>query len=641
MTAPSAAAKPGSDRGFHLPDSVPEEVIAEVDASHPHHAPASNAFERIVGQVMGVVCAILLVAEILILAWGVTCRYFLSIPESWTAEVAIILFLWLSMLGAVLALQRTEHMRLTAAVDMLPSAWRDPVITFAHVVSVIYLGVISYYAVEFTIEQHAVLSQALEIPDSYRVVALPIAFIFMLLMELGRLRRYKASQLVASFVIGIALAALFWFFRDTWQAMGVASLGVFFGIFCFAIIFAGAPIAFSFGVATLAYLAFSTDVPLPTALNRMDVGMSSMLLLAVPLFIFLGLLIEVAGMAKTMVGFLATLLGHVRGGLQYVLLGAMFLVSGISGSKVADMAAIAPVLFPEMKKRGENEGRMVSLLAASGAMSETIPPSIVLIAIGAVGGVSIAALFAGGLLPAVVLAIVLMVFTWYRARNIGEKIPMASGRVIGKAFLVAIPALILPLVIRVFVLEGVATATEVSTVGVIYTMIVALLTYKQVEWKRLGPILVESAALSGAVLLIVGSATAMAWALTQSGFSRGLVELMTSAGGKWAFIGISMVVFVILGSVLEGLPVIVLFGPLVFPVARALGMSDVHYAMIIIIAMGIGLFAPPFGLGFYAACAIGRVNPAEAMRHIWPYLAVLIIGLVIVAIFPQIATALI
>ena len=263
-----------------------------------------------------------------------------------------------------------------------------------------------------------------------------------------------------------------------------------------------------------------------------------------------------------------------------------------------------------------------------------------LIAIGAVGGVSISALFAGGLLPAVVLAVVLMIFTWWRARNIGEKRPMASRSVIGKAFLIAIPALVLPLVIRIFVLEGVATATEVSTVGILYTMIVAVLTYKQVEWKRLGPILAESAALSGAVLLIVGSATAMAWALTQSGFSRGLVDLMTSAGGKWAFIAISMVVFVILGSVLEGLPVIVLFGPLVFPVARALGMSDVHYAMIIIIAMGIGLFAPPFGLGFYAACAIGRVNPTAAMRHIWPYLAVLLVGLVIIAIFPQITTAL-
>jgi len=425
MTTKSTTEKPAWDTGLRLPDTMPQEVIAEVNAGHPRPAPAANAFESCGGKIVAVLAALLLVAEVIILAWGVTCRYFLNIPETWTAEMAIILFLWLAMLGAVLALLRSEHMRLSAAVDMLPANWRDPIGTFSHVVGMVFLATISYYAVKFTIDQNAVLSEALEIPDSWRVVALPISFILMLLIELGRLGRHKASHLAVSFVICITLALLFWFFRDTWHAIGTASLAVFFGVLCFVVVFAGAPIAFSFGIGTLAYLAFATDVPLSTVLNRMDVGMSNMLLLAVPLFIFLGLLIEVTGMAKTMVDFLATLLGHVRGGLQYVLLGAMFLVSGISGSKIADMAAIAPVLFPEMKKRGENEGRMVSLLAASGAMSETIPPSIVLIAIGAVGGVSISALFAGGLLPATVLAAILMIFTWYRARNVGEKRPMA------------------------------------------------------------------------------------------------------------------------------------------------------------------------------------------------------------------------
>ncbi len=167
-----------------------------------------------------------------------------------------------------------------------------------------------------------------------------------------------------------------------------------------AAVLLGVPIGFAFGLATLAYLAIATHAPLSVVVGRMDEGMSSLILLAVPLFVFLGTLIEMTGMAQAMVGFLAALLGHVRGGLNYVLLGAMYLISGISGAKAADMAAVAPVLFPEMKRRGIDEGEMVSLLAASGAMSETIPPSIVLITIGSVTGVSIAALFTGGLLPA-------------------------------------------------------------------------------------------------------------------------------------------------------------------------------------------------------------------------------------------------
>jgi TRAP-type C4-dicarboxylate transport system permease large subunit len=177
-------------------------------------------------------------------------------------------------------------------------------------------------------------------------------------------------------------------------------------------VLAGIPIAFAFGLGTFGYLALTTGTPLPVIVGRMDEGMSHLILLAVPLFVFLGLLIEMTGMARAMVDFLAGLLGHVRGGLSYVLIGAMYLVSGISGSKAADMAAIAPALFPEMKKRGAQDGELAALLAATGAQTETVPPSLVLITIGSVTGVSIAALFTGGLLPAAVLGAVLCGVVW-------------------------------------------------------------------------------------------------------------------------------------------------------------------------------------------------------------------------------------
>ena len=179
--------------------------------------------------------------------------------------------------------------------------------------------------------------------------------------------------------------------------------------------------------------------------GRMDEGMSHLILLAVPLFVFLGLLIEMTGMARAMVGFLASLLGHVRGGLHYVLVGAMYLVSGISGSKAADMAAVAPVLFPEMKARGAKQGDLVALLAATGAQTETIPPSIVLITIGSVTGVSITALFTGGLLPGARAGRDALRLVWWRYR--GEDLRRRAaplGRVIGRTFVVAMPALALP-----------------------------------------------------------------------------------------------------------------------------------------------------------------------------------------------------
>jgi tripartite ATP-independent transporter DctM subunit len=242
-----------------------------------------------------------------------------------------------------------------------------------------------------------------------------------------------------------------------------------------ATVFIGVPIAFAFGVMTVAYIAVATRAPMTIVISRMDEGMSHLILLSIPLFIFLGLLIEMTGMARAMVNFLASLLGHVRGGLSYVLLGAMILVSGISGAKAADMAAVGPVLFPEMKKRGAKGGELVSLLAASGAMAETIPPSLVLITIGSVTGVSIAALFTGGLLPGTGAGA--------RARG-GRLCALARRRPVDGAprhpprdrrgavdlGAGADP----PFIIRTAVVEGVATATEVSTIGVAYTVIVGL-----------------------------------------------------------------------------------------------------------------------------------------------------------------------
>jgi tripartite ATP-independent transporter DctM subunit len=333
------------------------------------------------------------------------------------------------------------------------------------------------------------------------------------------------------------------------------------------------------------------------------------------------------------------LIGHVRGGLSYVLIGAIYLISGISGSKAADMAAIAPALFPEMKKRGEDENELVAMLNASGAMSETIPPSLVLITIGSVTGVSISALFTGGFMPAVVGAIAMAAVIWWKNRK-GEASTgkRATGKEIVHSLWVAIPALALPFVIRTAVVEGVATATEVAAIGVAYTFIVGLLCYRCFDWRRLYPILVSTASLSGAILIIIGSATAMAWALTQSGFSHQLAQVMSTVpGGAMGFLIISAVAFILLGSFLEGIPAIVLFGPLLFPIAKAMGINDVHYAMVAIFAMGLGLFAPPFGVGFYAACAIAKVDPSGAMRRVWPYLGALVVALGVLIAVPWIS----
>jgi tripartite ATP-independent transporter DctM subunit len=613
---------------------------ANGEAVSPRRRSFAARLESALGMLVEIPAAVLVVAEIVTLFAGVVARYGLQRPLIWSDELASILFLWLAMLGAVVAFRRSEHMRMTAVVASARPAMRaflDVVATCAALAFLLLIIVPSY---QYAYEESFITTPALQISNTWRAAALPVGVGLMVLFAVLRLARLGDIALVLRAALLVALlVAIFWLAAPWLRPLGNLNLVIFFvGVVGFCV-FAGVPIAFAFGLAIFGYLALTTRTPLMVLVGRMDEGMSHLILLAVPLFVFLGLLIEMAGMARAMVAFLASLLGHVRGGLNYVLVGAMYLVSGISGSKAADMAAVAPVLFPEMKQRGARPGDLVALLAATGAQTETIPPSLVLITIGSVTGVSISALFTGGLLPGVVLAITLSALVWWRYRDEDlSHVRRAGASEIGRSFVVALPALALPFVIRAAVVEGIATATEVSTIGIVYSFVVGLLIYRQFNWQRLMPMLIETASLSGAILLIIGTATGMAWGLTQSGFSRALAAAMTGLpGGSASFIAVSIVAFTILGSVLEGIPAIVLFGPLLFPIARAVGVHEVHYAMIIILAMGIGLFAPPFGVGYYAACAIGRVDPAEGIGPIWGYLLALMIGLIIVAIFPWIS----
>ncbi|MEW6639611.1 MAG: TRAP transporter large permease subunit [Pseudomonadota bacterium] len=613
-----------------VPD-VPSPVIATGVASW------LRDFESGLSCIVACLAGALVMVESAILLAGIVARYVFHAPLLWSDELASILFTWLALLGAAMAFRRGEHMRMTAVIACVPSALRQFLDVLATALATAFLILILPAAVELAQEEALMLTPALEISSAWRAAALPVGVAVMAAFGVLRLAQVADRRRAVTAVLAtVAAVALIGACAPLFAGLGYFNLLIFFVGFVFAMVFGGVPIAFAFGLATFGYVSVATHAPMLVVVSRVNEGMGHLILLSVPLFILLGMMIEMTGMARAMVQFLASLLGHVRGGLSYVLVGAMYLVSGISGAKAADMAAVAPVLFPEMKARGAKPGDLVALLAATGAQTETVPPSLVLITLGSVTGISIAALFTGGLLPALVLAVMLcLTVAWRYRREDLSGVVRPSRWEIGRAFVVALPALALPFVIRAAVMEGVATATEVSTIGIVYAALVGVLIYRQFSWRQLLPKLVETAVLSGAILFIIGTATAMGWALTQSGFSQALAKMMAGlSGGAAVFMAVSVLVFIVLGSVLEGIPAIVLFGPLLFPVARQLGIHEVHYAMVAILAMGLGLFAPPFGVGYYAACAIGRVTPDEGMRPIWGYLLALFAGIVLVACVP-------
>src|SRR6478736_3658236 len=394
------------------------EAIGGEVAEPPRRRSALVSIEHALGMLVEIPAALLVVAEIVILFAGVVARYAFHRPLVWSDELASILFLWLAMLGAAVAFRRAEHMRMTAVVANAKPAMRAYLDLVATCAALAFLVMIAWPAWEYAYEESFITTPALQIPNIWRAAALPVGVCLMAVFALLRLVRTGDVRITLAAVLSVAaVIGLFWLAQPWLRPLGNINLVIFFvGVAGFCV-FAGVPIAFGFGLAIFGYLALTTRTPLMVLVGRMDEGMSHLILLSVPLFVFLGLLIEMTGMARAMVAFLASLLGHVRGGLLYVLVGAMYLVSGISGSKAADMAAVAPVLCPEMKARGARPGDLGALIAATGAQTETIPPSLVLITIGSVTGVSIAALFTGGMLPGVVLAIMLGFLVWWRYRN--------------------------------------------------------------------------------------------------------------------------------------------------------------------------------------------------------------------------------
>lgn len=623
-----------------MPSSAPDVMVAAIDELRPEESRLFQVMKRWMLPIEAL-SAVLMVGIVLMLFGGVVARYVFSHPVGWVDEAVSIAFIWVAMLGSVLAMHRNEHLRLTMFVDMLPERIRSYVHAFALVAIAAFLIGLIGPSIEHVESEWIMTSMALEIPSGIRVSAIAVGMILMLaIIAVYALKTVPLHSLVTA-VVGVgAFVGLCTWFSPQLAELGLLNILFFLcGLVALCLV-AGVPIAFCFGCGVMAFLAFTSTVPLVVIVGRIDEGMSSIVLVSVPIFVLLGCVLDATGMGKAIVDLLAALIGHVKAGMSYVLLGSLFIVSGISGSKVSDMATVAPALFPEMRRRGNKQPEMVALLATGAAMADTVPPSIVLIVLGSVAGVSIAGLFESGFVVAMVLLLALLILARWKARNEATgHIQRPSMKAIGRIALIAAPALVLPFLIRSAVGGGVATATEVSTIAVLYAMLIGQVLYGGIGWKRLYAMLVETAALSGSILLILGTASSMAWAITQSGIVQHLSEFLTTLPGGWmAFMGVTVLVFLILGCLLEGLPAVLLLAPIMFPIAKQLGIHEIHYSMVIVCAMNVGLMMPPIGVGFYVACRIGDAKPDDVMVAIWPYIAALLIGVIVIAMFPALST---
>jgi C4-dicarboxylate transporter DctM subunit len=398
----------------------------------------------------------------------------------------------------------------------------------------------------------------------------------------------------------------------------------------------GVPVAFVIGVSGFVGLWWSGQYPLTVIVKQTFEGVDSFVLLAIPLFILAGALMETGGIAVRLVRLAQVMVGWIRGGLSMAVVVAEYIFSGISGSTVADVSAIGSTMIPPMLKAGYSKEQAVAVVSAASAMGILVPPCILMIVIASVANVSVAALFAAGFLPAVVIALAIMIYIWFDARRSGiEAREHVTWVAIRHAFLDAVIPLGLPAIIFGGILGGAVTPTEAAVLAVVYAFIVGLVVYREIKWRDLPAILIQSAVVTAAVCFLLGTAAVIAWVLAIQQVPQLLLNAMLAVpGGNFVFLVLTSVLFIILGAVLEGLPAVVILLPTFMPVVTRLGIDLIHYSTVVVAATGIGLFLPPIGVGFFIACGIAKVPVDRASGAMLPYIYMMCIGLLVVILFP-------
>jgi tripartite ATP-independent transporter DctM subunit len=413
---------------------------------------------------------------------------------------------------------------------------------------------------------------------------------------------------------------------------GVLMLG------CFVLgVVAGVPIAFTLGISSMSFFIASPFLPFVFYSQQVSAGVDHFVLLSIPFFLLAGAAMEVNGMSSRLVELIVRCMGRLRGGLNMTIVVGIAFFSGISGSKLADIAAVGGVLMPAIRRARQSSKDAAGLFAASAVMAETIPPCVNMIVMGFVANISIGALFVAGLIPAACLLTLLLVagIVFGKRVDVAEAYPTRMP--IKQLIVGAGVGLVMVIMIGRGVMAGVATATEISAFAVVYAIVVGRLAFHELTIRATIRLFVDTATKSGMLLFIVAAATSLSYALTMEMIPQRIAASLVSLGtdyGPGTFLVLSIVMVAVFGAVLEGAPALIIFAPILVPIGIQLGFNPLHYATVLIIAMGLGLFSPPIGLGLYATCAVCGVSMKDVIRPMFKYMVIITVGLFLIAFVP-------
>lgn len=410
-----------------------------------------------------------------------------------------------------------------------------------------------------------------------------------------------------------------------------------------AAILLGIPIAFAMLTATAVAMLVEGSLPFALIAQRVGAGVENFTYLAIPLFILAGSIMEESGISTRLVGLARALVGHIRGGMGQVVIVSEIFFSGISGASLSDASAIGSLMYPTLRKSGYERGRAVALIAAACAMGILIPPCLTMVVLGALAGVSVGALFVAGFLPGLVMAFALMLLVYVQARR--GLLPGGEPRVswvdTWRAFRAAIIPLMLPVIIFGGILGGVFSPTEAASIAVLYAFVVAAFVYRELSAAAFYRILVQTATITGAIGLVLGAAAAFTSLLALSGIPAQVASAVTSLSrNPIVFLVAANLIFMLFGAILDGIPALLLFVPILMPVSNQLGIDPLHFTLVAVASLGIGLIIPPIGILLLVICSITQAPLGEVSRAMWPYLVILGVCLLFIIAVPSVVLVL-
>jgi tripartite ATP-independent transporter DctM subunit len=582
-----------------------------------------------------IIVVLALLCELVAMFGNVIFRSLFNSSLLWSLEVGELCLVVMTFVGGAIAYPRNEHMALHAVIQRLPGRWHESIAAAANwqVFTMSLVG--GWLSYEMMLSRWDERTPYLGLSAMWFALPMILGMALLAYFSVRRLLLQLRTPVVLSGAAICLLLVCIAFFSTVLGADARDyALPVAFAIFACQLVL-GVPIGFALLMVTLVYLHTANGVPLSVVPINMQAGVSSFVMLSIPFFILAGYVMTEGGLSRRLTEFVISMVGRLRGGMLQVIVLCMYIMSGISGSKVADVAAVGTTMKDAMRKQRYDPGETAAVLAASAIMGETIPPSIAMLVLASVTSLSIGTLFVAGLLPAAVMALCLMLLIYFRAGKDSGTTERRSLREIGRVAVDAIPALVAPVILIGGIVSGIATPTEVSSTAVVYALLLSVLFYKSVKLGQFWRVMADTAAKAGMVLFITSMASTFSWSLTVAKMPQQIASMLSVLqGSSWLFMLGTIATLVLMGALLEGLPALLIFGPLLLPVAPTFGIDPLQYGIVMIIAMGVGAFSPPIGVGMYVTCSICETTMENATRHMLPYLVVLMIGLLMVAFIP-------